>query len=100
MKTHLQCGRPRLQAEVEIACVDKERIGNHRVAILAEGLPLCKRLSGEADAYAARVIKCRAFLAWRRGAEVHWERMDADGRAGALKMDWTEPPLDAGPMGF
>jgi hypothetical protein len=39
-------------------------------------------------------------LAWRRGAETLWERMDADGRAGALKTDWTEPPQDAGAMGI
>jgi peptidoglycan/LPS O-acetylase OafA/YrhL len=39
-------------------------------------------------------------VAARRGAETHWERMDADGRAGALKTDWTEPPQDAGAMGI
>ena len=28
------------------------------------------------------------------------ERLETDGRVGALKTDWTEPPQDAGPMGI
>jgi hypothetical protein len=31
---------------------------------------------------------------------MQWERLEVDGRAGALKTDWTEPPQDAGPMGI
>jgi hypothetical protein len=31
---------------------------------------------------------------------MHWERLEVDGRVGALKTDWTEPPQDAGPMGI
>jgi hypothetical protein len=27
---------------------------------------------------------------------MRWERLEVEGRAGALKTDWTEPPLDAG----
>jgi hypothetical protein len=40
------------------------------------------------------------FSVAARHREMLWKRMDTDGRAGALKTDWTEPPLDAGPMGF
>jgi hypothetical protein len=39
-------------------------------------------------------------VAARRGAQMHWERLEVEGRAGALKTDWTEPPLDAGAMGI
>jgi hypothetical protein len=38
---------------------------------------------------------CRAFLAWRRGAKDSPEDLAAARRDGALKMDWTKPPLDA-----
>jgi hypothetical protein len=31
---------------------------------------------------------------------MYQEWLGTDGRVGALKTDWTEPPLDAGPMGI
>jgi hypothetical protein len=37
-------------------------------------------------------------VAARRTDVSEW--LGTDGRVGALKTDWTEPPLDAGPMGI
>jgi hypothetical protein len=37
------------------------------------------------------VFKCRAFLAWRRGARSLRSGSRRKGRDGALKTDWTKP---------
>ena len=38
------------------------------------------------------ILECRAFLAWRRGADGWRVGHRFRGRAGKLKTDWTNPP--------
>src|SRR6202041_1130096 len=56
MEPHIQCGRFRPKAKIEIGCIDKKRICDAGTLVLAGGLPLAEGLVRKTYICATRVI--------------------------------------------